>query len=233
MDIKVIASGSTGNAVRISDGTSSLLLDAGVTIKRLISGTGYTLSDIAGCFITHEHSDHSCAVKSAAGLGVDIYASGGTFDALNVSGHRYHRLPPLETVTAGTFKVMAFDVTHDAAEPFGYLAESMVTGEKLLYFSDTSYVKYTFTGLSHIIAECNHGEQELRQSVHDGIIDADLAKRIARNHFSLERLVEFLNANDLSGLKMIWLIHLSDNNSNPDKFKRTVQRITGTEVYFH
>jgi phosphoribosyl 1,2-cyclic phosphodiesterase len=231
MDIKIIASGSTGNATKISDGASSLLLDAGINIKRLQSETGFTLSSLAGCFITHEHGDHSKAVKDLAKLGINVYSSRGTFDKLKLSGHRFREMNSMETVTVGSFNVMAFDVVHDCAEPLGFLIESKVTGEKLLYFSDTAYIKYTFTGLTHIIAECNHGDHELRESVRNEIIDRTLAKRIVQNHMSLERFVKFLNANDMSKVKQVYLIHLSDNNSNAERFKKMVQQITGTEVY--
>jgi len=233
MEIKIIASGSTGNATKISDGTSSLLLDAGINIKRLQSETGFTISSVAGCFVTHAHQDHCKAVKDLAKLGVNIYSSRGTFGSLGINGHRHREMKSLETITVGTFKVMAFDVVHDAEEPLGFLVESTVTGEKLLYFSDTAYVKYTFKGLTHIIAECNHGERELRKSVRDEVIDKILAKRIVQNHMSLERFIEFLKANDTSRVKQVYLIHLSDNNSNSERFKQAVQQITGTEVYVY
>ena len=231
MDIKVIASGSTGNATKISDGATSLLLDAGVSVNKLFAGSGFAVSDAHGCFITHEHGDHSCAAKPIAKLGVNVYASAGTFDKLNVSGHRFRIVKPLEAVTVGTFGVMPFDVTHDAAEPLGFLVKSNATGEKLVYFSDTAYVKYTFTGITHLVAECNHGEAELRQSVRSGAIEAELAKRIARSHMSLERLVDFVETNDKSRLKQVYLIHLSDGNSDADRFKREIQGASGAEVY--
>ena len=232
-----MASGSTGNATKISDGETSLLLDAGITIKEIEKRTGFTLSSVSGCFTTHEHADHSKAIKALAKRGIDIYASTGTFNALGLTGHRFHILKPFDIVIAGTFRVMAFDVRHDAAEPLGFLIESMIAGsnsnkgDKLVYFSDTAFVKYKFIGLTHIIAECNHGDIKLRQSVRDGSIAPELAARITKNHMSIERLVEFLNANDLSRLKAVYLIHLSDNNSNADEFRQIVQRITGTEVY--
>ncbi|GHU51677.1 MBL fold metallo-hydrolase [Clostridia bacterium] len=233
MDIKIIASGSSGNATLISDSKTSLLLDAGLAIKELQEGTDFRLSNVSDCLITHDHGDHSKAVKDLVKRGLDVYASKGTLDKLSANGHRYHALTALEDLTIGTFKVMPFDVLHDAAEPLGFLVESTVTGEKLIYFSDTAYVKYTFQGLTHIIAECNHGEQELRQSVMSGVINPELAKRIAKNHMSLERLIDFFKANDLSRLKEVYLVHLSDNNSNEHRFKQAIQRVTGTEVYVH
>ena len=231
MNIRIMASGSKGNATRISDGETSLLLDAGITMCELYNQTGFTLSDVSGCLVSHEHADHSKAAKAITKRGIDVYASNGTLEQLNLAGHRCHTLKPLDTLTIGTFRIMAFDVQHDAAEPFGFLVESMATGDKLVYFSDTAYVKYKFTGLTHIIAECNHGEIELRESVRAGTLAPELAARIAKTHMSVERLVEFLNANDLSCLKAIYLIQLSDINSNIDRFKKAIQCATGTEVY--
>lgn len=233
MEIKVIASGSSGNATLISDDVTSLLLDAGISIKELERGSGFKLSSVSACLVTHEHQDHSRACKDLAKIGIDIYASAGTLAALNLSGHRYKAVKPLKVFTIGSFKVIGVDVKHDAAEPLNYLIYSVKTGEKVLYVIDTAYVKYSPPSLTHIIAECNHGEQELRDSVSRGIIAPELAARIARNHFSLERLLDFLKASDLSRLKEIHLVHLSDNNSDERRIKQAVQRLTGAEVYVH
>lgn len=233
MDIKVIASGSSGNATIVSDGKTALLLDAGIAIKDLERGSGFTLSRVTACLITHEHQDHSKACKDLAKRGIDIYASAGTLRAINADGHRYKAVLPFTTFSVGTFDIMGYDVKHDAAEPFGYLIYSRRTNEKLLYFVDTAYVRYSFSNVDYFVVECNHGERELRESVSRGIISPELAARIAKNHFSLERLLNFLKANDLSRVKEIHLVHLSDNNSNEWRFKQEVQRTTGVQVYIH
>lgn len=77
MDIKVLASGSSGNAYTISDGETSLLLDAGISLRDIQTGTGFRVRQLAGAFITHEHRDHSKAAKDLARLGVDIYSGRG------------------------------------------------------------------------------------------------------------------------------------------------------------
>lgn len=233
MTIKVIASGSSGNATLISDGKTALLLDAGISIKELERGSGFTLSSVSACLVTHEHQDHSRACKDLVKRGIDVYASAGTLQALNAEGHRYKPVAAMKEFTVGSLVVMGFDVKHDAAEPLGYLIYSRHTLEKALYFVDTAYVKGIFSGVHYFLVECNHGEQELRDSVDRGVIAPELAARIARNHFSLERLLKFLKANDLSKAKEIHLVHLSDNNSNEERFKREVQRLTGVEVYIH
>lgn len=233
MKITVIASGSSGNATLISDGETSLLLDAGITIKELERGSGFALSRVTACLVTHEHQDHSRACKDLVKRGIDVYASAGTLQALKAEGHRYKAVTPLKEFIAGSFMIIGFGVKHDAAEPLGYLIYSVKTLEKAVYFVDTAYVKERFNGIQYFIVECNHGTQELRDSVKSGIISPELATRITRNHFSLERLLSFLKASDLSRVKEIHLVHLSDNNSSEERFKREVQRATGVSVYVH
>jgi len=231
MDIKVMASGSTGNAYRISDGKTSLLLDAGIPIKRIQEGLGYRVAEIAGSLVTHSHQDHSKAIKDLARRGVNVYTSQGTIDACGLAGHRIKPVKSLREVTIGSFKVLPFDVQHDAPEPLGFLITSTATGEKLLYFTDTFYVKYRFTGLTHVMAECNYDLETMRQSVEDGNVPDFVARRIIKSHMSLEHLIDMLRANDISRVRQIYLLHMSKNNSNEAMYRESIQRLTGAEVY--
>lgn len=231
MEVKVLASGSSGNAYRISDGETALLLDAGIPLKAIQAGLGFRVRDIMGCFITHAHKDHSKAAKDLARLGVDIYTSKGTADACGLTGHRIKVVRALEELVVGTFRVLPFDVQHDAPEPLGFLFARMVTGEKLLYFTDTYYLKYRFRGLTHIMAECNYSEEGIRNSIAAGYVPVELVPRLMKSHMSLEHLVDMLRANDLGRLRQIYLIHLSQNNSNVQQMKEEIQRQTGAEVY--
>ncbi len=130
----------------------------------------------------------------------------------------------------GSFQVLPFDVQHDAAEPLGFLIESTVTGERLLFFTDTYYLKYTFERLSVIMAECNYSTEIIKENVKNGSIPEAHKNRVIRSHMSIETLLEFIKANDTSQLKKIYLLHMSDGNSNEDEFKRRVQEVTGIEV---
>ena len=231
MEITVLASGSSGNAYTISDGATTLLLDAGIPLKEIQIGTGFKVRLLSGAFVTHEHKDHSKAMKDLARIGVDIYASRGTMDACGLSGHRFHAVKALKELDVGTFRVLPFDVEHDAAEPLGFLFTSVATAEKLLYFTDTYFVRYRFQGLTHIMAECNYTEQGIRDSVAEGHVPIEMVPRLVRSHMSLEHLLEMLRANDMSTVRQIYLLHLSDNNSEAQRMKEAVQRQTGVEVY--
>ena len=231
MDIKILASSSAGNAYRISDGRTSLLLEAGIPIKAIQVRCGFKVTQMDGCFVSHSHKDHSKAARDLAKLGVDIYTSKGTIEACGLSGHRIHAIKALQELTVGTFKVLPFDVQHDAPEPLGFLFTSTFSGEKLLYFTDTYYIKYKFQGLTHIMAECNYDTETLQRSVEAGYIPIELVPRLVKSHMSLEHFLDMLKANDLSKVRQIYLLHLSNNNSDEKRFKEAVQKLTGAEVY--
>jgi len=110
MLINPIASGSSGNAYYISDGQSSLLLDAGIPLAQIQAGCGYKVSQLSGCLVTHGHGDHVKAAKALARMGVNIYTSQGTADMVNLTGHRICTVRALESFHTGTFEVLPFDV---------------------------------------------------------------------------------------------------------------------------
>lgn len=231
MDIQVIASGSKGNAYRVSDGISALLLDAGVPLRELQIHLKFRVRDLTGCLITHAHGDHSKSASDLAKAGIDIYTSNGTVKACGLSGHHIKPVNALSEIKVGTFLVLPFDVQHDAPDPLGFLITSTHSGEKLLYFTDSYYIKYRFQGLNYIMGECNFSIEILNRNARNGIIPAELVPRLIKSHMSLEHFLDFLKANDLSAVKQIYLLHLSDNNSNAEMFKESVQKATGKEVY--
>lgn len=230
MDIKVIASGSSGNAYLVSDGSTTLLLDAGIPLKEIQIGSNFRLNEVSAALITHEHKDHSKAARDLATRGVDVYASAGTLKACNLVGHRFHAVTAHRAFDVGTFRILPFDVQHDVVEPLGFLCVSR-NGEKLLYFTDTYYIKYRFKGLTHIMAECNYSEEGIRRSVEAGHIPIELVSRLVKSHMSLDTLLDMLRANDLSKVRQIYLLHLSENNSEAERFRDEVAKTTGAEVY--
>ena len=228
--IQPLGSSSAGNAYLIDDGTTRLLFEAGLRYKDIQRGVGFQMSSIAGCLITHEHGDHCKSVKDVLKAGIDVYASYGTWNALALDGHhRAHPVKSQEPFTVGTWTVLPFDVQHDVSEPFGYLLANQA-GEKLVFLTDTYYCKYRFDGLTHVMVECNFSQAMLDENIASGRVPAVMRKRLMRSHFSLEHMLEFLQANDLKEVREIWLLHLSDTNSDEALFKRRVQEVTGKTV---
>ncbi len=230
MDIKVIASGSTGNCYIISDGKTRFVLEAGVPLAAVQRGCGFTLTGCAGCLISHSHGDHAKHAAALLRKGVDIYASQGAIDACGLSGHRVNAIRAHDQFALNTWTCLPFDIKHDAPEPLGFLMQSGATGEKLLYFTDTPILKYKFSGVTHIMAECNYDRETLMQSVEEGITPIEAVGRICESHMGLDALLTILGANDLSCLRKIYLIHLSSRHADEKRIKRAVQEATGVEV---
>ena len=174
--------------------------------------------------------DHSKAVKDIMRAGIDCYISAGTVEALGLSGHRLNIIKAKQQFRIGTWTALPFDTQHDAAEPLGFLLANQA-GDKLLYATDTYYIRYKFHGLTHIMVECNYSLDILKRNVEAGAVPKELKSRILKSHFSLENVKKFLLVNDLSKVQEIWLLHLSDNNSNAERFKREIQELTGKMVF--
>lgn len=230
IQIKPLASSSAGNAYYITDGTTALLLEAGIKYKEIQRALNFQTSDIAGCLITHEHGDHGKSASEIIKAGITVYASQGTLDALKLEGHRISPIQALNQFTIGTWTIMPFDIQHDVSEPLGFLLVNQA-GDKLLFATDTYYIKYRFQGVTHLLVECNYSMKILNENVASGRVPAAMKRRLLRSHFSLENVKDFLLANDLSRIQEVWLLHLSDNNSDEALFKREIQSITGKPVY--
>ncbi|CAI6075075.1 Putative metallo-hydrolase YycJ [Paenibacillus sp. JJ-100] len=230
IEITSLGSSSAGNAYRITDGKTPLLLDAGLRYRDIQRGLAFQVSSLAGCLVTHEHGDHSAAVKDLIKAGVDIYTSAGTAEALRINSHRVHHISALKPFDIGTWSILPFDVQHDVVEPLGFLLAN-TAGDKLLFATDTYYIKHRFTGLTHIMVECNYSINILNQNIAAGRVPAVMKHRLLRSHFSLENVKEFIRANDMRRVQEIHLLHLSDNNSDEALFKREIAALTGKQVY--
>ena len=230
IEILPLASGSRGNCYHITDGSSPLLLDAGISIREIRQGIGFSLPSVSGCLISHSHGDHTRSARDLIKAGVDVYMSEPTKDALGVTGHRVKVIEARKQFKVDDWTVLPFETQHDCPGSLGFLLANQ-QGEKLLYLTDSYYCKYKFTGLTHIMIECNHSYEILEHNVANGSLNVGMKKRLIQSHFSLENVKKFLLANDLSKVREIWLIHLSDGNSNAERFEREIMELTGKPVY--
>jgi len=227
MNFLAHASSSAGNAYTVTeDGCAPLLVECGLPRQQLQRALEFKTSGLAGCLISHHHGDHARALGYVACAGVDCYMSVGTAAALGVRSHRIHQVEPRRRFDVGPWQVMPFDLRHDAGGTLGFLIASPA-GDRLLYACDTAYVPYRFEGLTHVAIEANYGAEMLRASE----LDPEQKKRVIRNHMSIERALDMLAANDLSAVRAIWLLHLSDSNSDERAFKTAVEAATGKPTH--
>ncbi|WP_288313395.1 MBL fold metallo-hydrolase [uncultured Selenomonas sp.] len=228
IDIKAIASGSSGNCYRVSDGSTALLLDAGIPIHRIQQGIDYRLGEIAGALISHEHMDHAKAVPELARRGLLIFGPPEVAKACAcpsiLSG------PPLRKFTVSTWNIVPFKVVHDVT-CYGYVLDSRKTGERLVYITDAAAVPYTFGQVHYMMLEANYSMNILSRRATEGAIKDELAARIAQTHMDIDGAIGLLRGLNPRVLKQVWLLHLSRDNSDADAFRRMAQRTTGAEVY--
>ena len=224
IDIKVLATGSSGNAYLIKDGKSSLLLDCGISFSEIQKRSDYARIDTI--FVSHSHGDHSKGVKEALRKGYTVYMPAEM--AAKYENHNTFGIHGGMTIMTKDIKAVAFELVHDV-QCLGYLID--MEKARICYITDTTYTKYTFPGVTHWMIECNHSRDILDEKVASGELAQSLRNRIVQSHMNLETVKGILAANDLSKTEEIWLLHLSNSNSDEEHFKREIQALTGKIVH--
>lgn len=222
--IESIGSSSKGNCHYVEMGGTRFLLDAGISMREIQKGLGFSTTSLDGILLTHEHGDHSKAIKPLMSAGIDVYASRGTFQALGIEHYRANPVKAGERFKMGNVDVLPLMAIHDAAEPMVYIIDG--GGARLFYVTDTYYVKYNVKGVTHLIVECNYSMDILRSADTNNV----LKRRVMKSHMSIETVEKMINGMDKSSLQHVYLTHLSDNHSDEQQFRERVQRLTGVEV---
>lgn len=236
MKIEVLGTGSSGNCYKVKIGKATLLLECGLPYKVIQKKLNFKISEIDACLVTHEHMDHAKAIKDLMKAGVDCYMTKGTAEALKVKGHRLNTFRKDDKGQGYCWKffsdiqILPFEAVHDVAEPVSFFIKTKDKKESLVFVTDTAYLKYKIPECDVLMIECNYVKAKLDENVRLGNINTSLRNRIVKNHLSLENLVEALRAASLDRCKKIYLLHLSDGNSDEKLIKRTIQETTGIEV---
>ncbi|MDR2513830.1 MAG: hypothetical protein LBD02_01315 [Christensenellaceae bacterium] len=220
------ASSSRGNLYEVSDGRTRLLVECGLPLKKIHRLLDRPVTDYAACLVTHEHKDHSKAVGELLSRGVPCYMTQGTKDALGDEAAFATVVRYGKKVEIGSFSVKAFATAHDCAEPCGWLIHSTTTVERLVFATDTAFIRYRFPGLTEAAVECNYSESQLVQSE----LPPQVIDRIRATHMSFEQAGRWLVSNDLIGVRKVWLLHLSDRHSQAWSFEQLIAKTTGIET---
>ena len=227
--IKVLASGSSGNCYIIQAGEERLVLECGIDYKSILKGLNYSIKGVVGCLVSHVHIDHCKSFKKVFESFPKVVAPVEVLAKFDyISSRKSITSENKELINIGNFSVMPFDCQHtntDGSEckNLGYLIQNPILG-KILFATDTYYLKYKFKGIDHILIECNYSEKTIEAL-------EPYEQRIFKSHMSLETLKETLKTWDLSSTKTITLIHLSHNNGEPERFKKEIEALTGIPTY--
>lgn len=226
MKLHVISSSSAGNCYVLESEASALVIECGASPETMFARTGIDARKFVGAIVTHEHGDHAAHIGKYADRAIDVYTSRGTLAACHIDkAHRAHALRPMQSAMVGDFVVRAFDVKHDAAEPFGYIIEHEECG-KILFATDTHFIRYNFKSLrlNHILIEANYSQEELDENIARGTINPAQAARVRTSHLSIGAACDMVKANETAELSTVVLLHLSNANSFADAFAAQMRK---------
>jgi phosphoribosyl 1,2-cyclic phosphodiesterase len=220
VELRSLASGSSGNAYLVQHGETALLIDAGISGRRLdlmLRHEGIVPGLLNGILVTHEHADHIRGVAQIARkFGAPLYGSLGTLRAMGLSHQLdWRSISTGEPVAMGSLDVIPIGVPHDAAEPLVYRIQC--AGAALAIATDfgspTPELESAFRDLDLLVLEANHDEDWLWR----GHYPWSLKKRVAseRGHISNETAAEILIRLGIRAPSTVWLAHLSAQNNAP------------------
>lgn len=224
MKLYSIASGSSGNCICVGSDHATILIDAGISGKRIEAGLNeidMTTRDINGILVTHEHSDHIQGLGVLARrYGIPIYTTQGTKEAIlkntaigKVTPDLFRVIESDTPFCIGDLEVAPFSIYHDAAQPVGYRVnhenKSIAVATDMGHYDD--YIIRRLEGLDTLLLESNHDINMLQV----GSYPYYLKRRILgeRGHLSNESAGQLLCKILNDKIKNILLGHLSKENN--------------------
>ncbi|MDY0210418.1 MAG: MBL fold metallo-hydrolase [Acholeplasma sp.] len=234
MKLYSIASGSSGNVTFLEHENLKILIDAGITFKRISDAflaKGYHIKDLTHVLLTHEHIDH------VRGLNVlyktvktPLYASKGTIEAMKfvqderISPHVIE-MEAFKSFELGTLKITPLPLSHDALEPVGFIFET--PNQKIGYITDTGYVKEA------IIEPLKNCDLYYFEANHDPVLLKNSRRpyhtihRIMteKGHLSNEDSAYYLSQIIGPKTKKIIMAHISNECNSIEKISRTYEDV--------
>lgn len=224
--LTVLGSGSSGNCAVVSTGETTLLIDAGLSARQIVTRLamiGTSIDDVDGILLSHEHGDHTC--------GIDVLCRKRAIPLLctpltqeSVAGTLDARCKPrwqlMETGSSFQFRdlrVQSFSVPHDAVDPVGFVVEDQES--RLGVLSDvgfiTNLIRERLRGAHSLFIESNYDTKLLEA---DTKRPWSIKQRISsrHGHLSNDQVAELVEAVAHDELHHVLLGHLSDDCNNPE-----------------
>jgi len=234
------SSGSSGNCYLVQSGRTALLVDAGISGRKIhegLSATGTDPAKLSGLLITHEHIDHIRSIKTLSKKnGIDIYANENTWAAMNmdVADDRKKMFATGERFQIGDIDIKAFNVFHDATDPVGF--SFFHEGRQISIVTDTGCITDDIldeiAGADLLVLEANHDVNMLKIGRYPWFLKQRILgdEGHLSNEAAAEVLLRLLDGSDKA--RQVLLAHLSKENNFPQMAYQTVKNMLEENDYY-
>lgn len=219
MEIFVLASGSSGNAVLIRSGLTSVLFDAGISalqVRRRLAAFGIGIDELSAVLLSHEHSDHVRGLEVLVKrMPVPVWATAGTWSRLPVRAVGGGELCSGRELVIADLRILPVATSHDAAEPVALVLDD--GSRRVALCTDTGVVtpllEQRLTGCDLLLLETNHDPDMLRHGPYPWPLKQRIASRLGHlaNHQTAEALTRIASRR----LSAVVGLHLSQENNQP------------------
>jgi phosphoribosyl 1,2-cyclic phosphodiesterase len=223
-NICVLASGSKGNAIYVSDGTTAILIDAGlsaVEIERRLHSRNLHPRNLDAVVVSHEHTDH---IQGAGVLSrryqLPVFINESTLAAAEAQLGSVYATVKFHSGLSfpiGDLRLHPFSVSHDARDSVGFTVQMGATkvGIATDLGTATQLVCHHLSGCRLIVLEANHDPKMLEEGPYPWHVKQRIQSRLG--HLSNEASRDLLGEVSHHGLKHVILAHLSETNNTPEK----------------
>jgi phosphoribosyl 1,2-cyclic phosphodiesterase len=237
--MKTLASGSSGNATLLWCEDSCILIDAGISYRRLVKGLeaeGLSFDQLEGVLLTHEHKDHVKALPMIHKKHPDMgfWGTGGTIRGC-LDGYDWsmemNRFKAGVSFQMGGIQVCPVPVCHDAKETVGFVFSWR---ERLIaFFTDVGRIDEALLkavrGVHLLFVEANHDIDMLRTGVYPGWLKSRVSA--PTGHLSNRQMARVVKAALSPSLAQVVLIHMSEENNSVEVATDMVQKVVNLSPY--
>lgn len=220
--LQCLNSSSAGNCFILTCGDEKLVLDLGVDWTKTLKALDYNIRDVAGCLVTHCHSDHSKAIPKALKYCLDVYSCQEVCDKFE----GVQLLPKGVKTSIGSFKVQPLAIKHNV-ENYAYIITHEDMG-KLVFALDCEEFLYKIRDVNHWVIEANHDFDVMLDHALENMYSASASE----NHLSIDQCVDALSINACDATTTVILAHLSDANSHATRFRDAIKEALGIEEVY-
>lgn len=222
MKLKILGSGSSGNCYILESDTEALIIEAGLPFKEVKKALDFNIRKIKAVIVSHVHQDHHLYWFQYVRAGIPV------FEPFRNDGESLE-------FDNSQFVIQAFENRskdgkwlHDNTDGtecpcYGYYIQHPDIG-RLVYVTDTEYVRWRFQNINHILVEANFSSS---------MVDADSPnyEHVLRGHMSIETACEFIRVNSSHNLRNVVLCHLSQQNSDAEDFIAHAQSLVKCPIH--